>query len=74
MTSATPVTSSAAGASLRELMDRMGHSSPRAALIYLVSRELHQTGEGTADLRRFGGVKPAVNYKHSGVCGVASCR
>jgi hypothetical protein len=23
------------GASLRELMDRMGHSSPRAALIYL---------------------------------------
>ncbi len=24
-----------AGASLRELMDRMGHSSPRAALIYL---------------------------------------
>jgi integrase len=41
-----------AGASLRELMDRMGHSSPRAALIYLNSRELHQTGEGTADLRQ----------------------
>lgn len=28
-------TSSAQGASLRELMERMGHSSPRAALIYL---------------------------------------
>jgi integrase len=41
-----------AGANLRELMDRMGHSSTRAALIYLVSRKLHQTGEGTADLRR----------------------
>jgi hypothetical protein len=27
-------TSSAQGASLRELMERMGHSSPRAALIY----------------------------------------
>lgn len=25
----------AEGASLRELMERMGHSSPRAALIYL---------------------------------------
>jgi hypothetical protein len=29
-----PVTSTDAGASLRELMDRMGHSSTRAALIY----------------------------------------
>ncbi len=27
-------TSSATGASLRELMERMGHASPRAALIY----------------------------------------
>ena len=40
------------GAGLKDLMDRMGHSSPRAALIYLNSRELHQTGEGTADLRQ----------------------
>jgi integrase len=41
-----------AGATLRELMDRMGHDSERAALIYLVSQELHQTGEGIADLRQ----------------------
>jgi len=34
-----------AGANLRELMARMGHSSTRAALIYLKSRELHQPGE-----------------------------
>jgi hypothetical protein len=33
-------------------MARMGHDSERAALIYLNSRELHQTGEGTADLRQ----------------------
>jgi hypothetical protein len=35
-------TSSAAGASLRELMDRMGHSSPRAALIYLHGSDARQ--------------------------------
>jgi hypothetical protein len=29
------ILSAAAGASLRELMDRMGHASTRAALIYL---------------------------------------
>ena len=34
-----------AGANLRELMARMGHSSTRAALIYLNSRVLHQPGE-----------------------------
>ena len=32
----------AAGASLRELMDRMGHSSPRAALIYLHDSDARQ--------------------------------
>jgi len=32
----------AAGASLRELMDRMGHSSTRAALIYLHSSDARQ--------------------------------
>jgi len=32
----------AAGASLRELMDRMGHSSPRAALIYLHGSDARQ--------------------------------
>jgi hypothetical protein len=31
-----------AGASLRELMDRMGHSSTRAALIYLHSSDDRQ--------------------------------
>lgn len=31
-----------AGASLRELMDRMGHSSTRAALIYLHSSDERQ--------------------------------
>ena len=31
-----------AGASLRELMDRMGHSSPRAALIYLHGSDARQ--------------------------------
>ena len=40
------------GAGLRDLMARMGHDSERAAMIYQVSRKLHQTGEGTADLRR----------------------
>jgi len=30
------------GASLRELMDRMGHSSPRAALIYLHGSDARQ--------------------------------
>jgi hypothetical protein len=44
-----------AGANLRELMARMGHSSTRAALIYLDSRELHQTGVSLADLRQLAG-------------------
>jgi integrase len=43
--------SAATGATLKELMTRLGHSSPLAAMIYQFSRELHQTGEGTADLR-----------------------
>jgi site-specific recombinase XerD len=30
----------------------MGHESTRTTMIYLVCRELHQTGEGTVDLRR----------------------
>jgi len=51
---AAPVTTFAArgGARLRDLMARMGHDSERAAMIYQVSRKLHQTGEGTADLRQ----------------------
>ena len=35
-------TSSNAGASLRELMERMGHDSERAALIYLHSSDERQ--------------------------------
>jgi integrase len=46
------------GANLRELMDRMGHSTTAAAMTYLVSRELHQTGERTADLRRLAAWNP----------------
>ena len=34
-----------AGANPRELMARMGHDNPRAAMIYLKSRVLHQPGE-----------------------------
>jgi hypothetical protein len=30
----------------------MGHENPATTRIYLVSRELHQTGERTADLRQ----------------------
>ena len=37
-----PVTSTDEGANLRELMDRMGHSSTRAALIYLHSSNERQ--------------------------------
>jgi hypothetical protein len=36
------VLTAAAGASLRELMDRMGHSSARAALIYLHGSDARQ--------------------------------
>jgi hypothetical protein len=32
----------ATGATLRELMDRMGHSSPRVALIYLHGSDTRQ--------------------------------
>jgi hypothetical protein len=42
----------ASGAGLRDLMAGMGHDSERAAMIYQFSRELHQTGERTADLRQ----------------------
>ena len=30
----------------------LGHESVTTTQIYLVSRKLHQTGEGTADLRQ----------------------
>jgi integrase len=53
----------ATGASLRELMERMGHSSPRAALIYQhATRERDETiaaamGEVFASSRRKGTAK-----------------
>jgi hypothetical protein len=37
----------ATGATLRELMDRMGHSRPRAALIYLHSSDARQKAIAT---------------------------
>ncbi len=37
-----PALTATAGASLRELMDRMGHSSTRAALIYLHGSDARQ--------------------------------
>jgi integrase len=41
------------GASLRELMERMGHSSTRAALIYLhATRELDAIAAGTGQVLR----------------------
>jgi integrase len=42
----------ATGATLRELMDRMGHSSPRAALIYLHGSDARQQAiaEGLSEL------------------------
>jgi chemotaxis response regulator CheB len=41
-----------AGASLRELMDRMGHSSPRAALIYQHSTDERQRALAEAVARQ----------------------
>ena len=41
-----------AGMPLALLTEWLGHADPETTLIYAVSRELHQTGEGTADLRR----------------------
>ncbi|GAA3737768.1 integrase [Spinactinospora alkalitolerans] len=56
-----------AGASLRELMNRMGHSSTRAAMVYLHARDdrardiADALGERAADeLRRAGGASGAV--------------
>lgn len=41
-----------AGASLRELMERMGHSSPRAAMIYLHSTDELQRALADAVARK----------------------
>ena len=65
----------AQGASLRELMERMermGHSSPRAALIYLhATRERDQTiakgmGKLFTDAKKTSTRKPGTEPKRSG--------
>jgi integrase len=62
----------AQGASLKELMDRMGHSSTRAALIYLhATRERDQKiaagmGKLFADAKKSGTTKTSTSPKRSG--------
>jgi hypothetical protein len=62
----------AQGASLKELMERMGHSSPRAALIYLhATRERDQKiaagmGKLFADAKEASTSKPGTAPKRSG--------
>jgi integrase len=62
----------AQGASLRELMERMGHSSPRAALIYLhATRERDQKiaagmGKLFADAKKTSTSKTGTDPKRSG--------
>jgi hypothetical protein len=62
----------AQGASLRELMERMGHSSPRAALIYLhATRERDQKiaagmGKLFADAKRTSTRETGTRPKPSG--------
>ena len=57
----------AQGASLRELMERMGHSSPRAALIYLhATRERDEAiaagmGQLFKDARKQGSTRPGTS-------------
>jgi integrase len=62
----------AQGASLKELMERMGHSSPRAALIYLhATRERDRKiaagmGKLFADAKKASASKPGTAPKRSG--------
>jgi integrase len=62
----------AQGASLKELMERMGHSSPRAALIYLhATRERDQKiaagmGRVFAEAKKAGASKPGTASNRSG--------
>jgi hypothetical protein len=62
----------AQGASLRELMERMGHSSPRAALIYLhATRERDQKiaagmGKLFADAKKTSAKKTGTDSQRSG--------
>jgi integrase len=40
------------GVSIEAVRRRLGHASTETTQLYCVSRKLHQTGEGTADLRQ----------------------
>jgi hypothetical protein len=72
MASRAAAASSTQGASLKELMERMGHSSPRAALIYLhATRERDQKiaagmGRLFAEARKTGTGKSGTPPKRSG--------
>lgn len=56
----------AAGASLRELMDRMGHSSPRAALVYLHGSDARQQAIADSLSRLVEGELPGADSESSG--------
>jgi integrase len=55
-----------AGANLRELMDRMGHSSPRAALIYLHGSDERQQAIAAALSRRAAAELKGARSQRSG--------
>ena len=59
-------TSSEAGANLPELMDRMGHNSTRAALIYLHSsgERLRTLADAVGDAARAALQRPSNQRKH----------
>ena len=69
-------TGSAAGANLRELMERMGHTSTRAALIYLLStcERQHTLADAVGKLARtqMGQVRKSATGK--GVSGTKVAR
>ena len=61
------------GATLRELMDRMGHSSTRAALIYLHDSDDRQR-QIAASLSKLAGPEPKGGRKPPGTAGTARQR
>lgn len=56
----------AEGASLRELMDRMGHNSTRAALIYLHGSDERQQAIADAVSKRARAVRPRTSNNRTG--------
>ena len=63
-----------AGASLRELMERMGHSTSRAALIYLHSTDERQRALAEAVARQAQAALDAAARGTYGARQVRSCR